>query len=186
MKSHIHAHNLDALIFFTEVSWVVAWSRFSWIPAKTWNIGAPVAKMWSVTSVGCAEQTHIENIMMTSHERHVVSNHRSLDCLFNSFVVPYPSGLLHWHCGNLTTAPVPAKQPWWIWINTSCEFIMNDCITTTKQSTTKPCAYFLGYTVYASLGFDGLITQCFSQNCAEICFYESVLYNDGTRHNEPW
>ena len=48
---------------------------------------------------------------------------------------------------TLTIAPVPAKQPWWIWINTSCEFIMNDCITTTKQSTTKPCAYFLGYTV---------------------------------------
>ena len=62
-------------------------------------------------------------------------------------IFPYPSGLLHWHCGNLTIAPVPAKQPWWIWINTSCEFIMNDCITTTKQSTTKTCAYFLGYTV---------------------------------------
>ena len=64
-------------------------------------------------------------------------------------IFPYPPGLLHWHCGNLTIAPVPAKQPWWIWINTSCEFIMNDCITTTKQSTTKPCAYFLGYTVSA-------------------------------------
>ena len=25
---------------------------------------------------------------------------------------------------------------------------MNDCIATTKQSTTKPCAYFLGYTVF--------------------------------------
>ena len=62
-------------------------------------------------------------------------------------IFPYPSGLLHWHWGNLTIAPVPAKQPWWIWINTSCEFIMNDCITTTKQSTTKPCAYFLRYTV---------------------------------------
>ena len=62
-------------------------------------------------------------------------------------IFPYPSGLLHWHCGNLTIAPVRAKQPWWIWIDTSCEFIMNDCITTTKQSTTKPCAYFLGYTV---------------------------------------
>ena len=61
-------------------------------------------------------------------------------------IFPYPSGLLHWHCGNLTIAPVPAKQPWWIWLNTSCEFIMNDCIITTKQSTTKPCAYFLGYT----------------------------------------
>ena len=66
-------------------------------------------------------------------------------------IFPYPSGLLHWHCGNLTIAPVPAKQPWWIWINTSCKFIMNDCVTTTKQSTTKPCAYFLGYTVYCSL-----------------------------------
>ena len=63
-------------------------------------------------------------------------------------IFPYPSGLLHWHYGNLTIAPVPAKQPWWIWINTSCELIMNDCITTTKQSTTKPCAYFLGYTVH--------------------------------------
>ena len=62
-------------------------------------------------------------------------------------IFPYPSGLLHWHCGNLTIAPVPAKQRWWIWINTSCEFIMNDSITTIKQSTTKPCAYFLGYTV---------------------------------------
>ena len=63
-------------------------------------------------------------------------------------IFPYPSGLLHWHCGNLTIAPVPTKQPWWIWINTSCEFIMNDCVTTTKQSTTKPCACFLGYTVW--------------------------------------
>ena len=66
-------------------------------------------------------------------------------------IFPYPPGLLHWHCGNLTIAPMPAKQPWWIWINTSCEFIMNDCITTTKQSTTKPCAYFVGYTVGPSV-----------------------------------
>ena len=63
-------------------------------------------------------------------------------------IYPYPTGLLHWHCGNLTITPVPAKQPWWIWVNASCEFIMNDYITTTKQSTTKPCANFLGYTVH--------------------------------------
>ena len=79
-------------------------------------------------------------------------------------IFPYPTGLLHWHCGNLTIAPVPAKQPWWIWINTSCEFIMNDCITTTKQSTTKPCAYFLGYTVgisYPKYGvWDGMPLIC--------------------------
>ena len=48
----------------------------------------------------------------------------------------------------LTIAPVPAKQPWWIWVNSSWEVIMNDYLTATKQSTTKPpCAYFLGYTV---------------------------------------
>ena len=75
-------------------------------------------------------------------------------------IFPYPSGLLHWHCGNLTIAPVPAKQPWWIWINTSCEFIMNDCITTTKQSTTKPCAYFLGYTVRPIVYVRVIIYQC--------------------------
>ena len=74
-------------------------------------------------------------------------------------IFPYPSGLLHWHCGNLTIAPVPAKQPWWIWINTSCEFIMNDCIATTKQSTTKPCAYVFGYTVRYKWSFR--CTFCF-------------------------
>ena len=88
-------------------------------------------------------------------------------------IFPYPSGLLHWHCGNLTIAPVPAKQPWWIWINTSCEFIMNDCITTTKQSTTKPCAYFLGYTVDRLLSVpclstvDSTISQSFPKKYAE-------------------
>ena len=75
-------------------------------------------------------------------------------------IFPYLSGLLHWHCGNLTIAPVPAKQAWWIWINTSCEFIMNDCITTTKQSTTKPCAYFLGYTVLVKRAPGDTMSSC--------------------------
>ena len=63
-------------------------------------------------------------------------------------IYPYPSGFLHWHCGNLKIVPVPVKQPWWIWVNSSYELDMNDYITTTKQSTTKPCAYLLGYTVW--------------------------------------
>ena len=83
--------------------------------------------------------------------------------VIHCLIFPYHSGLLHWHCGNLTIAPVPAKQPWWIWINTSCEFIMNDCITTTKQSTTKPCAYFLGYTVLSVWTYYGLMTYEYLQ-----------------------
>ena len=97
------------------------------------------------------------HIQYISRNMHTVFALLCFVVVIHWLIFPYPSGLLHWHCGNLTIAPVPAKQPWWIWINTSCEFIMNDCITTTKQSTTKPCAYLLGYTVYVLLGLDGLI-----------------------------
>ena len=90
---------------------------------------------------------YIINIQYIPRNMHTVFALLCFVVVIHWLIFPYPSGLLHWHCGNLTIAPVPVKQPWWIWINTSCEFIMNDCITTTKQSTTKPCAYFLGYTV---------------------------------------
>ena len=92
------------------------------------------------------------DIQYIPRNMHTVFALRCFVVVIHWLIFPYPSGLLHWHCGNLTIAPVPAKQPWWIWINTSCEIIMNDCITTTKQSTTKPCAYFLGYTVFYKSG----------------------------------
>ena len=90
-------------------------------------------------------------------------------------IFPYPSGLLHWHCGNLTIAPVPAKQPWWIWINTSCEFVVNDCITTTKQSTTKPCAYFLGYIVLHEEGCQHPVPSRCRVIRDNICIYLIML-----------
>ena len=92
------------------------------------------------------------NIQYIPRNMHTVFALLCFVVVIHWLISPYPSGLLHWHCDNLTIAPVPAKQPWWIWINTSCELIMNDCITTTKQSTTKPCAYFLGYTVSWVIG----------------------------------
>ena len=88
------------------------------------------------------------NVQYIPRNMHTVFALLCFVMVIHGLIFPYPSGLIHWHCGNLTIAPVPSKQPWWIWINTSCEFIMNDCITTTKQSTTKPCAYFLEYTVH--------------------------------------
>ena len=94
-------------------------------------------------------------------------------------IFPYPSGLLHWHCGNLTIAPVPGKQSWWIWINTSCEFIMNDCKTTTKQSTTKSSAYFLGYTVVAEQTGRGEVS-----GAVQIWPPQSVALNCG--HPTQW
>ena len=98
----------------------------------------------------CDTHMQVVNIQYIPRNMHTVFALLCFVVVIHWLIFPYPSGLLHWHCGNLTIAPVPAKQPWWIWINTSCEFIMNDCVTTTKQSTTKPCAYVLGYTVWAS------------------------------------
>ena len=103
-----------------------------------------VSRIWSIFNEMLMPQLNIQYI---PRNMHTVFALLCFVVVIHWLIFPYPSGLLHWHCGNLTIAPVPAKQPWWIWINTSCEFIMNDCITTTKQSTTKPCAYFLGYTV---------------------------------------
>ena len=100
-------------------------------------------------------------------------------------IFPYPSGLLHWHCGNLTIAPVPAKQPWWIWINTSCEFIMNDCITTTKQSTTEPCAYFLGYTVAHPWGAPSVYNidiYCIPRSNTIYRLFTHLLHPPGKKH----
>ena len=64
-------------------------------------------------------------------------------------IFPYPSGLLHWHCGNLTIAPVPAKQPWWIWINTSCELHNHN-----KTKHNKTVCIFLGIYCMISPGYD--------------------------------
>ena len=36
---------------------------------------------------------------------------------FMCLIYSYSSGLLHWHWGNHTIAPVPVKQPWRIWVN---------------------------------------------------------------------
>ena len=55
---------------------------------------------------------------------------------------------------------------------TSCEFIMNDCITTTKQSTTKPCAYFLGYTVHSDELWTGSISPISTRSIQD--YYPSI------------
>ena len=138
MKIYRSFLNKFPLIVIHNTNWLLCWMPVSW--------GASVSLL-------CTLKTGVKRSPLSTLVQYIPRNTHTVFALLCFVVVihwlifPYPSGLLHWHCGNLTIAPVPAKQPWWIWINTSCEFIMNDCITTTKQSTTKPCAYFLGYTV---------------------------------------
>ena len=113
--------------------------------------------LWKEAITGCDISFYVTHRICTDEEiachmiQYIPRNMHTVFALLCFVVVihwlifPYPSGLLHWHCGNLTIAPVPAKQPWWIWINTSCEFIMNDSITTTKQlKHNKTVCIFLG------------------------------------------
>ena len=58
---------------------------------------------------------HLVNIQYIPRNMHTVFALLCLVVVIHWLIFPYPSGLLHWHCGNLTIAPVPAKQPWWIW-----------------------------------------------------------------------
>ena len=122
--------------------------------------------------MSCCCLNYHPNIQYIPRNMHAVFAFLCFVVVIHWLIFQYPSGLLHRHCGNLTIAPVPAKQPRWIWINTSCEFIMNDCITTTKQSTTKPCAYFLGYTVWRKTSWHH---KRFSPPCP-ICVGESISH----------
>ena len=120
---------IHAVVQTCSSHWVILWLKcipeHKWTPMLTFKV----------------------YIQYISRNMHTVFALLCFVVVIHWLIFPYSSGLLHWHSGNLTIAPVPAKRPWWIRINTSCEFIRNDCITTAKRSTTKPCAYFLGYTV---------------------------------------
>ena len=116
--------------------------RFAFSKINTESNGGP----FGIVSIQSIE----EEVQYIPRNMHTVFALLCFVVVIHWLIFPYPSGLLHWHCGNLTIAPVPATQSWWIWINTSFEFIINDYITTTKQSTTKLYAYLLGYTACAA------------------------------------
>ena len=144
-----------------------------------------ISLVLSLLSTFSLDLSRSSNLQYIPRNMHTVFALLCFVVVIHWLIFPYPSRLLHWHCGNLTIAPVPAKQPWWIWINTSCELIMNDCVTTTKQSTTKPCAYFLGYTVAISLIplplADSFILSWFSCWCVSAFHPLSLQWC----HNDP-
>ena len=140
----IYPRNTRCFVVITSVTPENIGSIFKSFLILFWMCMATPLKSWSTAKF----PKPLNNVQYIPRNMHTVFALLCFVVVIHWLLFPYPSGLLHWHCGNLTIAPVPAKQPWWIWIKTSCKFIINDCITITKQSTTKPCAYFLGYTVH--------------------------------------
>ena len=86
-------------------------------------------------------------------------------------ICPYPSALLHWHCGNLTIAPVPAKQPWWMdkyfmWIH--YERLHNH----NKAKHNKTVCIFLG-----------ICCNCFGVNCSLWSRHALCLHTCSSSYN---
>ena len=68
-------------------------------------------KKWKITRT--LQQIHdIPRVQYIPRNMHTVFALLCFVVVIHWLISPYPSGLLHWHCGNLTIAPVPAKQPW--------------------------------------------------------------------------
>ena len=104
-------------------------------------LGPDCFLIWYTPYVTVNVIIHSEEIQYIPRNMHTVFALLCFVVVIHWLIFPYPSGLLHWHCGNLTIAPVPAKQPWWIWINTSREFIMHNH---SKAKHNKSVCIFLG------------------------------------------
>ena len=75
------------------------WWNYRKRPARnlfnTWRVKFLYLQVWYIKSI-CTLSMHCCALLW----------------LINGQLYPYPSGLLHWHRGNLMIAPVPVKQPW--------------------------------------------------------------------------
>ena len=136
-KSHINWWVMGAVIFAWHAFMINLpnYESIPCIPLREYNYVIHVPFHIHIGNLNVVITMPADVLQYIPRNMHTVFALLCFVVVIHWLIFPYPSGLLHWHCGNLTIAPVPAKQPWWIWINTSCEFIMNDCITTTKQST---------------------------------------------------
>ena len=97
-------------------SWIVDLSPKYWLNAFVLRgLGLVVELgLWAVIIRATGLGTQVQYI---PRNMHTVFALLCFVVVIHWLIFPYPSGLLHWHRGNLTIAPVPAKQPWWIWIN---------------------------------------------------------------------
>ena len=69
--------------------------------------------------------------------------------VMQSFMLNSHEVFIHIHQGCFAGTGAIVRLPQCQWSKPDGYGKISQCITTTKQSTTKPCAYFLGYTVFA-------------------------------------
>ena len=94
------------------------WNHISMI-SESQDVHFDLGKCTSKCLQNSCHLSTLRELQYISRNMHTVFALMRFVVVIHWLIFPYPSGLLHWHCGNLPIAPVPAKQPWWIWINTS-------------------------------------------------------------------
>ena len=107
---------------------------------------------WDVQFTGSGSECH--NIQYSPRNMHTVFALLCFVVVIHWLIFPYPPGLLRWHCGNLTIAPVPAKQTlmnmdkYFMWIHYERLHIHN------KATHNKTVCIFIG--IYCNS-----LTPCF-------------------------
>ena len=93
----------------------------------------------------------------------------ALLCSSIEWVYLYSSGLLHCHRDNFTIASNAREETLNNVENKAWELLRLHIVTTTKQSTGKPCAYFMGFTD---------IPHCINENLRVVIMPTSGANND--------
>ena len=91
----------------------VLWCALLWLDADRYNMHTVRALMW--LDADRYNMHTVRVLMWLDADWYNMHTVRALLCfgvVRCRSIYPYPSGLLHWHCGNLTIAPMPVKQPW--------------------------------------------------------------------------
>ena len=89
---------------------------FFQLSLKVWHTWSAIVFIyyWLICT-GCTQMSYDNwkiHVQYIPRNMHTVFALLCFVVVMHWLIFPYPSGLLHWHCGNLTIAPVPAKQPW--------------------------------------------------------------------------
>ena len=74
--------------------------------------------------------------------------------VLQSFIMNSHEVFIHIHQGCFAGTGAIVRLPQCQWSKPDGYGKISQCITTTKHSKAKPCAYFLGYTVYRTLDWD--------------------------------
>ena len=96
--------------------------------------------------------------------------------VMQSFIINSHEVFIHIHQGCFAGTGAIVRLPQCQWSKPDGYGKISQCITTTKHSKAKPCAYFLGYTVYGTE-----IVSYMDEVDFFVCFWVNYIFQFGIR-----